>query len=65
MDDEALFDDDLTTLPAEAVAACATALWPQPMRQPKKNAIWVSLFANPKSTFWIARLSGQRDIVAL
>ena len=25
MDDEALFDDDLTALPAEAVAACAAA----------------------------------------
>ena len=65
MDDEALFDDDLTALPAEADAACTAALWPQPMRQPKKNAIWESLFANPKSTFWNARLSGQRGIVAL
>ena len=66
MDDEALFDDDLTALPAEAVAACAAAfaMVAADAAAEEERDLGIAL-REPEVDIWNARLSGQRVIVAL
>ena len=45
--EESLFDDDLTVIPVDAVAACAAAFAEvEPRRKPKRSAICKSHWAN-------------------